>query len=260
MTSRFVIGLDLAWSARNRTGVAVAIREGSGYRLRDAVALRSDDEILAHIAEAIGDAPCLVTVDAPLRVPNEFGKRECERLLTADYAVRRAGTYPSNRTHFARYGGVRGERIVAALAELGFVFVDGSALGRHAREVVEVYPHPALVNLLSLERTLKYKRKHKRPAEVVANAWTALKAGLRGFAQATPALEGLDALLEEEHPERDGRSRKAYEDRIDAVLCAYIGAHALHWGLRGSRVYGKVEEGAILVPMRPEAGNDARLA
>jgi predicted RNase H-like nuclease len=251
VTAAVVVGVDLAWSARNRSGVAVARPDGDGYRLDAVVVLILDDDIIDAIERAIGDGPGLVTIDAPLRVPNETGRRACERALSADYGARHAGTHSSNRTTFAAYGGVRGERIVERLSALGLVLRDGDDLPRDARSVVEVYPHPALVELLAVPRALKYKRKSKRTLDERAEGWRALKAGVRGFADAAPSLRGADALLDENDVEISGRARKSYEDRVDAVVCAYIGVHALHWGLRGCRVYGKVDEGAILVPVRP---------
>lgn len=246
-----VVGIDLAWSPRNRTGIAVAVPCEDGYVVESATIARDDDEIVDQIARATGQRAALVAVDAPLRVPNEVGRRRCERELSADYAARHAGTHSSNRTLFARYGGVRGERLAARLAGFGFVVGDGSRLEKDSRCVVEVYPHPALVNLLNLSLALKYKRKPGRSAAVRAEAWGILKAGLRRFARATPALSGLDALLQEDDAETTGLASKSYEDRIDAVVCAYIGVHALHWGTRGCRIYGSTEEGSILVPVHP---------
>lgn len=256
-----VIGVDLAWSIRNRSGVAVVVPGTAGYVLESAVTAAGDAEILERIAHAAGAGPALVAVDAPLCVPNEAGRRRCERELSADYGARHAGTHSSNRARFARYGGVRGERLVGALAAHGFALRDGAHLPPRSRSVVEVYPHPALVNLLALPSSLKYKRKPGRSAEVRAQAWRALKQGLRGFGRDEPALGGLEALLRENDAESTGRASKDYEDRVDAVVCAYVGLHALHWGSRGCRVYGSPAEGSILVPVRPAgASRDRRVA
>ena len=63
------IGLDLAWSSRNRTGGAV-IQDG---RLLAATGvLGSDAEILRFVADHLpANAAAVVAVDAPLCVPNE---------------------------------------------------------------------------------------------------------------------------------------------------------------------------------------------
>ena len=41
---------------------------------------------------------------------------------------------------------------------------------------------------------------------------------------------------------------KPVEDRIDAVLCAYIAAHWWWWGAARNRLYGSEAGGCIVVP------------
>lgn len=245
-----VVGVDLAWSPNNGSGVAIARYRDSGYVLESACTLKTDEDILDCILAAADGGPAVVAIDAPLCVPNDVGGRACEQALSSDFSTRHAGCHSSNRTLFARYGGVRGEHIVRQLAPFGFLLVDGSDLAALPRTVVEVYPHPALVNLFDLQFALKYKRKSRRSAEVRAAAWTRLKQELRKLAEATPSLMGLDTLLDEEDSEQSGRASKEYEDRVDAIVCAYIAIHALHWGSRGCKVYGTVDRGSILVPIR----------
>ena len=44
---------------------------------------------------------------------------------------------------------------------------------------------------------------------------------------------------------------KPTEDRIDAVLCAYVAAYWWRWGTKRNRVYGNGESGSIVVPQPP---------
>ena len=76
MSSPVFIGLDLAWSERNRTGGAV-ICEGV---LVAATGLLTDDaSIEAFIAAHLpADAAAVIGVDAPLRVPNLGGRRRAD--------------------------------------------------------------------------------------------------------------------------------------------------------------------------------------
>ena len=48
-----------------------------------------------------------------------------------------------------------------------------------------------------------------------------------------------------------GKSLKAIEDAFDAVTCAYIASYLWRHGPAGTRVYGSVTEGHILVPRVP---------
>jgi predicted RNase H-like nuclease len=45
-------------------------------------------------------------------------------------------------------------------------------------------------------------------------------------------------------------SLKPTEDKIDAVLCAYIAAHWWRWSMQRNRLYGNEENGYIVVPQR----------
>jgi predicted RNase H-like nuclease len=67
------IGLDLAWSDRNRTGGAVIC----GRRAVAATGLLTDDAAIeAFIASHLpAGAPAVIGVDAPLCVPNPRGRR-----------------------------------------------------------------------------------------------------------------------------------------------------------------------------------------
>jgi predicted RNase H-like nuclease len=42
---------------------------------------------------------------------------------------------------------------------------------------------------------------------------------------------------------------KPVEDRIDAVLCAFIAAHWWHWTIERNILYGDQESGYIVVPL-----------
>jgi predicted RNase H-like nuclease len=46
-------------------------------------------------------------------------------------------------------------------------------------------------------------------------------------------------------------STKPVEDKIDAVLCAYVGACWWLWATQRNRLYGNKEDGYIVVPNRP---------
>jgi predicted RNase H-like nuclease len=170
------IGLDLAWSARNPTGAAVICGDGAssgpGGALIETALLGQIAEIVAYVARHAGDGPVLVAVDAPLRVPNATGRRSAEALLGQVFRAYDAGAHPANRGLPAFRGGVRGEQLVEALGALGIAH-DRATIeaGAAARQVVEVYPHPAMVALFDLDKTLKYKARPNRSLATRRAAW-----------------------------------------------------------------------------------------
>lgn len=246
------IGIDLAWSRRNSSGGAVIRRN---RLLTHTDSLGDDEAILRFVGDHLSfNGPAIVAVDAPLRVPNQHGSRRCDRELSADWHRFQAGAYPANRHLLARDGVVRGEAIVQALMQR-YCFTEAAPIPRHtqSRLICEVYPHPAMVSLFGLERTLKYKARNRRDYETRWSEMSRYQKLLRGLRQATPALEGTEELLTGTNVRTlRGSALKAYEDRLDAVVCAYIASYLWYHGPGVARVYGTMAEGHILVPVTPE--------
>lgn len=245
------IGLDLAWSVRNPSGGAVVALDGAGGRLTGTALLGDDAEVLAFL-DRHAEPGCIVAIDAPLRVPNESGRRPAEAELGAVFGRYQASAHSTNRARVGdASGSVRGERLVSALEERGFVHDPRLVAGESVRRVVEVYPHPAMVSLFGLARTLKYKNKGQDRA-ILHGAWAELHAHLKALETAEPPLHGLDSLLDTDITALRGKSLKNHEDGIDAVFCAYIALYAWHWGPVRTEIFGTLEGGYILSPTLPE--------
>lgn len=242
------IGIDLAWSDNNPSGVA-AIRDGR--LVASAGGLSKMSEILDFVGDHLSRRHgSIVAVDAPLRVPNETGIRACDRALSADWRRYQAGAYPANRKLLERDGVVRGEALTAALSER-FKFYESDVIPRRtkARLVCEVYPHPALVSLFGLDRTLKYKRGRGRSFEERWSEFDRYRRLLRKLRKADPRLRGTRRLLKSTQVYGlRGAALQAYEDALDAITCAYIAAYLWRHGPRAVLRYGSLEEGHILVP------------
>ncbi|MGI8748687.1 MAG: DUF429 domain-containing protein, partial [Deinococcus sp.] len=143
----------------------------------------------------------------------------------------------------------RGEVLTQALEARGFKHDPNIPAAEEGRWVVEVYPHPAMVALFSLTRTLKYKRK-KQTLEVLHEAWDQFHTYLGKLASADPSLSGLDELLSVQVEDLARGKLKAHEDEVDAVMCAYIALYAHRWPQR-CEVFGNMEGGYILSPTLP---------
>ncbi len=187
-----------------------------------------------------------MAVDAPITVPNERGARPCDRDVTRVFGRFQAGAHPANRRILGRYGDLRPVSLARRLGEeLGFA--QDPYITRHTtrRQLVEVYPHPGMVALFGLDRTLKYKRGtvSQRRSELKR-----LQCHLLALASAKPALEVGDSWRREIEALR-GRELKQYEDLLDSLFCAYTVAYCWHHGSAHYQVFGNVRDGHILVPV-----------
>lgn len=249
------IGIDLAWSPRNATGAAVLVGDAMAGRLVDSAVLQSNSAIVDYIVQHSKTPGVLVAVDAPLRVPNERGRRPAEAELARVFARYEAGAHPANRALLTYDGELRGEALVAALAEHGFVEAASIDAGVVMRQVTEVYPHAAMIGLFGLTRTLKYKVRPNRDRTAILAAWQRYQQYLRALVTAEPALTGHGPLLDQNVAELRGKRLKQYEDRVDALLCAYVALYAFRWGAARCRTFGTLEAGHIFVPVPLEQPN-----
>jgi predicted RNase H-like nuclease len=175
----------------------------------------------------------MIGIDAPLVVVNESGMRMVERLMHKHYGRYHAGCYPANLSlPHCRLP----LQLAAALEGRGFAHAAEIVPGVPGRFQIEVHPHAACVNLFGLPGILKYKKgklAERRP-ELVR---------YRGL---------LQDLLRADLPEvpQRGAEMKAVEDRLDALMAAYVAANYWRYGAARSEVHGARDTGYIVVPRR----------
>ncbi len=234
------IGIDLAWGANGRTGLAAVDDDG---RLLDSASVRTDAEIAGWL-DAHGPA-VVVAVDAPLVVPNATGRREAERLIGLVYARYDAGAHPTNRSR-PWMDPPRGMQ----LAESRGWSVDPDHTGTEQRPVcLEVYPHPGMVGLFGLGRVVPYKK----------GSFADRRAGferLVGLIETLPALDLPRSAAWASVRERLAAATRLVdldrlEDEVDAVFCAHL---AWRWARRDGSlvVYGDLRQGYVVAPPPPE--------
>ncbi len=248
----FFLGLDLAWSPRNRSGVALLQGGAEGAEVVEVGLIGGDDEILAYIQEHVDQEGAVIAIDAPLRVQNQQGSRTAERDLNRMFRTYQAMTHPANRQLLAYEGVVRGEALVKGLAEMGFTLLSMIDQKERQRQILEVFPHAAMVGIFGLDRILRYKAKPQRSWAERVQEWQRYQTLLGTLQDRDPWLRGQEKLLEQEVKLLRGRKLKDYEDQVDALMCAYIALYGFRWGTLRCQSFGSDEEGAIFTPV-PEA-------
>ncbi|MGF1461171.1 MAG: DUF429 domain-containing protein [Leptolyngbyaceae cyanobacterium] len=248
----YFIGIDLGWQSGG-SGICLLTQTASHLQLLDFVHCSTRATVLAWIDRTIpSTAPALIAVDAPTLIPNETGMRWCDRLAHRYFGQYDAGCYPANR----------GRPFAAALLDFGQAleqrgFHHASDIVPHqpGRYQIELFPHPATIHLFRLPKILKYKKGRIADRRLALGQLRRLQ--LETFPTLTPALP-LQAADLPDVPS-GGQAFKAAEDQLDALTCAYAGAHWWWWGRDRNWVLGDGASGYIVVPA-PDADQRQPLA
>lgn len=237
------LGIDLAWGYNNPSGLACLFHDDKGCRLVTSANLVSDTEIIHWIREC-GRENVWVGIDAPIIAKNPPGtSRPVDKAITAKFGRFHAGVYPANRIRCARP-----VTLSEKLARRGF---SPNPLGRRrsGRRQLEIFPHLVQVGFFGRERIIKYKKgtvgqKRAGMAEL-QRAIGQILTRQRPPLLPSPALR---VLLNDRPEKHRGAGLKALEDRLDALLCAYMTAFYWTWGTEKCEVVGDVEQGYIIAP------------
>lgn len=237
LPEKVVLGIDAAWTATNPSGVALAVKTDGVWCLMAAAASFEEFAAFANIPEVRGSAsmvdaatrlagraPDLVAVDMPMMDAPIIARRAADNAVNRAYAGRGAGTHSPT---VDRPGAV-GRALESELLAAGYPL---ATLDIRPPCRIEIYPHPALIELLGAAYRLPYKAgntgKYWRGSPLIERrqrlyeVWTTIIAALDGV------LIGSSEFLPLPPVDARGRSLKAFEDRLDAVVAAHAGAMAL---------------------------------
>jgi predicted RNase H-like nuclease len=242
------VGLDLAWTPHHESGVCVLDGDSGPIRLSALHTETGTPERFAGVC-CDGGADVVAAVDAPLIV--EAGRR-AERELAAVFGRAKAGAYTASREFLTGMNGLAGPLLAESLASQGFEVAPSKlAVGAAGRYVLEVFPHPAHVELFSLAERLPYKKGRVASRRAAFEAYQGhLRALLAAELPAVLADSRVDWLLSQGALAAGGRELKRVEDQLDALTCAFVAYHCWRYGTEGFRVFGDEATGAIVVPRR----------
>jgi predicted RNase H-like nuclease len=271
---RTVLGIDAAWTETQPSGVALVQETARGWRLMAVAssyarfqasagstpqsaepgAMKPDAQaLLATCRHLTGVEPNLIAVDMPLSRLPITGRRKSDNMVSSAYGAWKCGTHSPNEERPGRVSGelrsaleARGYHLWTKLAE--------AAPERVEPGLVEVYPHPALIELTNADVRLCYK------IGKISRYWPALEPSLRRrelfavWERIVVALqrhiEGVEDGLPRLDKTASGLSLKAYEDALDAVVCAWVAICVLQGH---ARAFGD-EVSAVWVPASPLPG------
>jgi predicted RNase H-like nuclease len=243
------VGVNLAWSERLPSGVAI-LEGGPDRPLRyvSSSTHRLVPSIAAPILEL--DGPMWVAIDGPIVVRNEASGRPVDIQVARRYSRFDVGAHAANLNQMK--GNLRGERLLERLAPRGVRRMDAVTLPPQAEGswAFETFSHPAMVELFGLDRIIKYKKAGVGEKREGVGAVAGLLA--EHLPRLDPPLalsDDLASLLHSDASAMRGRGLQAHEDRLDALLSAYVAAHVWHWGAERNWSLGSAETGSTVLPM-----------
>jgi len=236
------IGVDLAWSEKNPSGLAHVVLEGPGAKLLATDRVVSDEQILSWI-EVRSAETTWIGIDAPIIAPNPAKTcRPADKIVSSLFGCYHAGVYPGNRERCARP-----IRLCERLASRGYA-PDPFSASRSGQRQLEIFPHLAQIALFGRKKIIKYKK----------GGVEQKRSGLKLFQQAIGTLTRKDPPLRAAREFRNlvsqnpdnlaGRKLKDLEDQLDALLCAYMTLYFWRWGEARCAIYGDLEGGYIIGP------------
>jgi predicted RNase H-like nuclease len=258
-----VLGIDAAWTAGNPSGVALAEKRGASWRLialspsydrfharanglavqgRVIAGSHPDPKaLLESSANLSGRRVDLVAVDMPLALTPITARRKSDNAVSIAYGARKCGTHTPNRDR----PGLISEALRIGFEREGYALQTGSI---SPRGLIEVYPHPALVELDRASERLPYKvsrvRQYWPSSSAEQRRSLLLREWARIFRLLEERIEGVSQHLPPISEKPSLQELKSYEDMLDAVVCAWVAICALEGR---ARPYGDAES-AIWIP------------
>ena len=246
------IGIDLGWKSQP-SGLCCLEWIDEELQLLDLDRKEAIADILTWIDQIVQpDEPAIIAVDAPTLIPNATGSRLPDKLSHKYFGKYHAGCYPANQNlPFAD----RTINFGLELESRGFAHAPTIEPQKLSRYQIEVFPHPAIVNLFNLERILKYKkgRLNERRLELIKlqnyllDILPSFSPPLRLCGSLRQGTGASTFILE---IPTTGAALKATEDKLDSLICAYVAAYWWYWGEQRNLVLGDRTTGYIIIPQR----------
>ena len=222
----FFIGIDLAWSPANPSGIVVLDEYARLIEYRYTGNPDAIFELTARYPDAV------IGVDAPLIITNAAGHRPNERAFLKTFARYGLGLHAANTTLFAkRFPRYTGFDLYKRLKTAGFDFKNGN--------LFEVYPHATVLALFNNGRVLRYKASVPRTDRI-----TALKRLQTALFEAVTVPNEYHAAIET----LKGKRLKAEEDFLDSLVCAYT---LWHCAKNSCYRFGDGDNNGLLITPRP---------
>jgi predicted RNase H-like nuclease len=260
---RAVLGIDAAWTLTQPSGVAVAVELHDEWHLvaastsyqrfqaladsrqpaeeRPSGSSADASALLASASMLCGRPVDLVAIDMPLSRSPIVGRRTSDDAVSRAYGGRKCGTHSPSASRPGRIS----VDLKNGFERAGYPLRTDTIA---PKGVIEVYPHPALVELAGASERLPYKASKVRSYWPSADPPERRDRLYKQWSEIVTLLEGEIAGAKAALPRLDlnatGIQMKAYEDALDAIICAWVAVCALE----GRAIAFGDEQSAIWIP------------
>lgn len=243
---RTVLGIDAAWTATEPSGVALAKEIDTGWELvaaedsyqhfvaraagadvsgtRPAGSMPPIADLVTACIALTGQRPDIVAIDMPLARSPIIQRRFADNAVSKAYGARKCGTHTPSAT---RPGSIS-DCLTSSFAEAGYSLATEAIIPPC---LIEVYPHPALVELMSAPERLPYKIAKMRsywPSILVTERKQRLFTNWSSIVQRLDRqIAGAAERLQLPLLDAPNWALKSAEDMIDAAVCVWVGIAAL---------------------------------
>jgi len=261
MNSKYVLGVDAAWTYKEPSGVALLkfspgslpelVRAGRSYEefcsgkidwnkpLQGS--LPNFNEIFNSVTEPVD----VIALDIPLSPGPITGRRRAEHLISTKYGRLGASTHTPN---IDRPGDIA-TTIYKQLSKLGYSWAYKYA---EMPSFIEVYPHTAIIELFGYSYRFPYKVSKKARYWPDESPKTRTKNIIQNLMELKRKLESEVSNIDHFLLNLDTNNYysekfvKGYEDLIDSIISALVG---YYYFIGKATPYGD-DVGAIWVPMK----------
>ena len=246
-----VLGIDAAWTAHQPSGIALVqntvggwsclavapsyaafIAQASGQPLdpeQKATGSRPDPAALLQASKQLAGAEVsCVSVDMPLATTPITSRRAADTAISSRFGPRGCAVHSPSAVR----PGAIADLLRADCAALGYSLQTNGS-DQTSPALIECYPHVALLALLKCDYRLPYKvsrsgqywktetlTRRERIARLLEQ-FQAIKEGLDQH------ISGIPAFIPEPSEVTTLASLKSVEDRLDGLICAWIGIERL---------------------------------
>ena len=243
-----VLGIDAAWTATQPSGVALVRRRNRRWRVvavapsYDAFFALSEggpvdwksgrfsgstpdtSRLLDASQRLAGASVDVVAVDMPVATVPISGRRAADNAISREFGSRGCSTHSPS---VFRPGKV-GRQLSEGLEQEGYPVAATDTKPGTQRRLLEVYPHPAILQLLGRDYRVPYKVSNYRKYNQGKSAPECIRS-VTG--ELFNIMRGLEVWFGSSHiPVPEPASVKAvsrlkpFEDALDAIVCAWVGA------------------------------------